>query len=264
MTTRITVDGVSIAYEERGVGSPVVLLHGLPGSRQMWRRQLTDLSDEFRVIAWDAPGCGSSGRPGGTFGLTEVARLLASLIAELQLDRPNLVGLSWGAGVALELSRVARGIPASLVLASGYAGWAGSLPPDVVVQRLDAYLTASRSPEAVRSWGPGMFSPSASPELIAEGVELVADFDAEALAMLAQSFANTDLRPTLATIDVPTLVLHGDSDARSPLDVGVALHAGIPGSELVVLPGVGHVSNLEAPDLFDRELRRFIRSTSHA
>lgn len=101
-----------------------------------------------------------------------------------------------------------------------------------------------------------------SSDPIAEGVARVADFDGEVLAMLARSFAETDLRPVLGSIATPTLVLHGDHDARSPLAVGVALHQAISGSELVVLPGVGHVSNVEAPELFNRELRRFLRSTS--
>ena len=261
MTRRVDVDRLSITYDRRGDGPPVVLLHGLPGDHRVWQRQVADLSDELTVIAWDAPGCGTSTAPDRPFGLTDVAASLAGFIDALGLDRPHVVGLSWGAGVALELARIATRAAASLVLASGYAGWAGSLAPEVVAQRLDAYLTASRSPGTVRSWGPGMFSPTVGPELIAEGVELVADFNGEVLAMLARSFAEADLRPVLPTITVPTLVLHGDCDARSPIEVGIALHQAIPGSELVVLPGVGHVSNIEAPELFNHELRRFLRST---
>lgn len=64
----------------------------------------------------------------------------------------------------------------------------------------------------------------------------------------------------LASIVVPTLVLHGDADVRSPLQAGEALHDAIPGSQLVVLPGVGHVSNIEAPDRFNAELRHFLQS----
>lgn len=264
MTGRVDVDGVSIAYDRRGDGPPVVLLHGLPGDHRLWQRQVADLSDEFTVVAWDAPGCGTSAAPDRPFGLTDVAGLLAGFIDALGLDRPHVVGLSWGAGVALELARISPDAAASLVLASGYAGWAGSLAPEVVAQRLDAYLTASRSPETVRSWGSGMFSPTASSQLIAEGVALVTDFDGEVLATLARSFADADLRPALPTITVPTLVLHGDQDARSPLNVGIALHEAIPRAELVVLPGVGHVSNVEAPELFNRELRRFLRSIGPA
>jgi len=173
-----------------------------------------------------------------------------------------VLGLSWGGGLALELYRIAPTLPRSLVLASAYAGWAGSLPPDAVARRLDAYLTAARTPsrEALRGWGPGMFSESASEDLIAELIEISSNYHPGALADLARSFATTDLRTTLPTITVPTLVLHGDSDVRSPLTVGEALHDALPGSTLVVLEGVGHVSNIEAPDRFNTEVRRFLRS----
>ena len=192
----------------------------------MWRRQLDALSDEFHVVAWDAPGCGRSSDPPGPLGLNEVAGHLASFIEALDLDHPHVLGLSWGGGLALELYRIAPTLPRSLVLAGAYAGWAGSLPPDVVALRLDAYLTAAQTPphEALRSWGPGMFSEGASEELVDELLEITSDYHPGALADLARSFAATDLRAVLPTITVPTLVLHGDSDACLPLDVGVALH----------------------------------------
>ena len=257
----VEVDGLRIAFERRGRGAPLVLLHGLPGNAGLWRRQLDDLSDEFTVVAWDAPGCGRSSDPEEPFGITEIALYLAGFIDALGLGRPHVLGLSWGTGVALELYRHAPQVPASLVLAGGYAGWAGSLPPDAVEHRLAAYLTASRTPpdEALRDWGPGFFAPGAPPELAAEAVAMCSDFHPRALAALARSFAETDLRSVLPTIQIPTLVLHGDSDARSPLDVGRALHDAIPRSELVVLPGVGHVSNLEAPQAFNDALLRFLR-----
>jgi pimeloyl-ACP methyl ester carboxylesterase len=230
----------------------------------VWRRQLDALADEFLVVAWDAPGCGHSGDLVGPLGLTEVATQLVAFIGALELNRPNVLGLSWGGGLALELYRIAPDLPRSLVLASAYAGWAGSLPPTDVAHRLDAYLTAARTPQqsAFRAWGPGMFSDAAPAELIDEIVDISMGYHPDAFADLARSFATTDLRDMLATIVVPTLVLHGGADARSPLQVGEALHGAIPESQLVVLPGVGHVSNVEAPDRFNSEVRHFLHSVS--
>jgi pimeloyl-ACP methyl ester carboxylesterase len=258
----IDVAGVRIGFERRGHGPPLVLLHGLPGDARVWRRQLDDLSDDFTVVAWDAPGCGQSSDPESPFGSGEVAESLASFIELLELGRPHVLGLSWGTGVALELYRIAPTLPRSLVLASGYAGWAGSLPEDVVAQRLDAYLTAARTPpqEALRDWGSGLFSPSAPADLVEEVLAISSGFHPDALAALARSFAVTDLRSVLPTIEVPMLVLHGDADTRSPLSVGHALHAAIPGAQLAVLSGVGHVSNVQAPEAFNAEVRLFLRS----
>lgn len=253
--------GKRIGFERRGDGPPLVLLHGLPGDSRIWRGQLEELADEFTVVAWDAPGCGQSSDLDAPVDLHHVAQFLVGFLEMLGVERPHVLGMSWGSGVALELYRIAPTAPRSLVLASGYAGWAGSLPADAVAQRLDAYRTASRAPqEASRSWGPTFFSDSASADLVEELLAIVSDFHPEALSAYAHSFAETDLRGVLPTITVPTLVLAGDADTRSPVGVAEALHAAIPGSRLVLLPGVGHVSNMEAPELFNAEVRRFLRS----
>src|SRR6266545_8232037 len=107
------------------------------GDRREWRRQLEGLADDFTVTAWDAPGCGGSSDPPETFRLPDYADCLAGFIQALDLGRPHVGGLSWGGGLALELYRRHPQVPRSLVLASAYAGWAGSLPPEVVAERVE-------------------------------------------------------------------------------------------------------------------------------
>ena len=114
--------------------------------------------------------------------------------------------------------------------------------------------------EALRGWESGLFSPTAPVDLVDEVLAILADFHPGPLAALARSFAETDLRSVLPTIDVPTLVLHGEADTRSPLSVGRALHDAIPGARLTVLPGIGHASNVQAPEAFNAAVRRFLRS----
>ena len=77
---------------------------------------------------------------------------------------------------------------------------------------------------------------------------------------MVNMLADVDLRDMLPLIDVPTILLYGGADTRSPLTVAEDLHARILGSRLVVMPGIGHLSNLDAPDLFNVEVRRFLRS----
>ena len=93
-------------------------------------------------------------------------------------------------------------------------------------------------------------------------IAISSDFHPTALAALARSFAETDLIDVLPTIQVPTLVLHGDEDVRSPMQVGLALHEVIPDAQLIVLPSVGHVSNVEAPQSFNDAVRGFLRSVA--
>jgi pimeloyl-ACP methyl ester carboxylesterase len=131
------VDGLDIAYERAGAGPPLVLLHGYVGDGPtLWRRQLDGLCDQFTVVAWDAPGAGRSSDPPEAFGTAGYADCLAGFIDRLGLERPHVAGLSFGAILALALSRRHPAIPRSLVLASAYAGWGGSLPAEVAEQRL--------------------------------------------------------------------------------------------------------------------------------
>jgi pimeloyl-ACP methyl ester carboxylesterase len=259
----IDVGGLRIAYRRAGQGQGLVLLHGGLSDSREWRRQFEDLSDEFDVVAWDAPGCGGSSDPEDSFRLPDYADVLAAFIDALELERPHVVGLSFGAGLALELYRRHPQLPASLVLASAYAGWAGSLSPDVVEERLQAVLRQAVLPpdEVVAEWLPSLFASSPPSEVVNEVASIMRDFHPAGTRILAHSFAEADLRDVLPRIGVPTLLLYGDSDLRSPLSVAEELHAAIPQSTLVVLTGVGHQSNIEAAGRFNAEVRSFLRRT---
>ena len=108
----------------------------------------------------------------------------------------------------------------------------------------------------------GMLTESAPKEMAEHTLSLMSDIRPEASLTMLRAMAEADLRDILPTIDVPTLVLHGDLDARAPLSVGRELHERIRGSKLVVLPGVGHLSNVEAAEAFNREVRSFVRAVS--
>jgi pimeloyl-ACP methyl ester carboxylesterase len=261
---KVEVAGLRIAFERQGEGPPLLLLHGGYGcDSRAWRRQLEALSDEFSVVAWDAPGHGQSSDPPETFGLSDYADAVAGFVAALGLDRPHVLGLSLGGGLAIELYRCHPTVPRTLVLAGAYAGWAGSLPADVVEERLQRAVRESELPPEtwLPAYMPGMLSPSASPDLVDELMSIMLGVHPAGLRAELRAFAKADLRDVLPTIGVPTLVLHGEYDQRAPLHVAEDLHAHIPGSTLVVLPGVGHVSNVEAADQFNDAVRDFLRKS---
>ena len=143
---RVDAGGLTIAFERRGDGPPLVLLHGGMSDHREWSRQLEGLSDRFTVVAWDAPGCGASSDPPETFRMADYADRLSDLLEALELDRPHVLGLSWGSTLALELYRRRPEIPRSLVLTAAYAGWAGSLPPEEVARRLERLLEQIERP----------------------------------------------------------------------------------------------------------------------
>lgn len=253
-------EGLRIAYRRTGQGPPLVLLHGAMSDSRAWRPQLEGLADDFTVVAWDMPGCGASSDPPAEIALSWYADALAEFIAALGLRRPHVLGLSFGGGLALELYRRHPDLPRTLVLAAAYAGWAGSLPADEVERRRERVLRETELPPEkwVRGYLPGFFTESAPPELIEEALEMMSDTRASGLRAMITAFAEADLRDVLDRIDVPTLLLYGDADVRSPPDVAEALHARIPTSRLVILPGAGHASNLEFSNAFDAEVRRFL------
>jgi pimeloyl-ACP methyl ester carboxylesterase len=184
-------------------------------------------------------------------------------VAELGLEHPHVAGLSFGGALALELHRRHPAVPRTLVLAGAYAGWAGSLPPAAVAERLRASLDAADLPpdDFVRSLLPSMFSGSASPERVAAFAASVQQFHPDGFRAMARAAAEADLRPALGSVAVPTLVICGDQDTRAPLPVAEAMHAAIPGSQLVVLDGVGHASAVEAPERFTDAIRTFLRQS---
>lgn len=258
----VEIDGHTIAFERRGQGPPLVLLHGAASDSRDWRRELDGLSDEFTVVAWDAPGCGRSFDPPEDYGLDGYADCLAAFVEALGLERPHVLGLSFGSGLALELFRRHRTLPRSLVLTSAYAGWLGSLGREVAEERRGWGHRAADQPrdEYVRELNETLFTDSVPAEMVEEMTEIAMDLHPAGLRAMANAFADADLRDVLPEIDVPTLLIHGDADQRSPLSVGEELHAQIPGSRLVVIPRVGHVVNLEVPERFADEVRSFLRA----
>ena len=239
-----------------------MLVHGAVSDCRDWRTQFDGLSAEFTVIAWDAPGCGSSFDPRDDFGLDGYADCLAALIEALGILRPHVLGLSFGSGVVLELFRRHPTVPRSLVLVSAYAGWLGSLGREAAEERRRWGLSAADQPREkyVRDFNETLFTESVPADVVEEMAEIAMDLHPAGLRAMSNAFADADLRDLLPHIDVPTLLIYGDVDRRSPVAIGEELHAQIPGSKLVVIPGVGHMVNMEAPQRFNDEVRGFLRA----
>ena len=259
--SQIEVAGLRIAYERAGDGPPLVLLNGYVGDgAATWRHQIEELSDEFTVVAWDSPGSGRSSDPPEWFRLADYADCLAEFMVALGLGEAHVAGLSFGGAIAIEFYRRHPTIPKTLSLASAYAGWAGSLPADVVQQRLQQALDlAGLTPDRlVRALLPTMFSDSVSAETLEAFGASIAQFHPAGLRAMARSVEEADLRAVLPDVRVPTLLLYGDKDARAPLSVAEAIHDALPASRLVVMPGVGHASSVEAPQAFNGHVRDFL------
>lgn len=257
----IEVHGLRIAYRAAGAGPPLVLLHGGLEDGRSWRHELEGLSDDFRVVAWDAPGCGRLSDPPPDFTLDDYADIVAGLIEALELGPSHIIGLSFGGGLALALYRRHETLIASLVLVFAYAGWAGSLPADEVEERRQRVERMARgSPEDwVDEVLATLFDDSTPAHVVDEMREIMLDTRPEGMLPLVHAFAQADLSDMLGDVSVPTLLLYGEKDQRVSMPVAEALAAAIPTSRLVLVPDAGHSVNAEAPEAFHTEVRSFLR-----
>jgi pimeloyl-ACP methyl ester carboxylesterase len=253
--------GLDIAYRRRGAGPPLVLVHGAGDDGRVWGPQLAALADELTVVAWDEPGTGRSSDVPAGFGLADYATCLAAVVEAVALGPAHVAGLSWGGTVALQLYRDRPDLVATLVLADTYAGWRGSLPVEEVRARVAGARRMLAAPaDAFEPAFPGLFAGGTPPAYAALLAEMAADVRPHSLATQLPLMAEADLRDVLARIAVPTLLVWGEHDERSPLRVARQFQEAIPQAQLVVIADCGHVSNLERPGRFNDALRRFCRA----
>ena len=259
----VRANGLEIAYERVGEGPPLVLVHGAAVDSRMWRPQLTGLADDFAVVAWDEPGAGRSSDVPADFALADYAHCLAALVVALDLGPAHVAGLSWGGTVALELYRHHPGLVATLTLVDTYAGWKGSLPAEEVRARVEGVRQMLAAADHVFDPTlPGLFAGDPPAEFVPLLEEMAAAVRPGSMRTALLLMGEADLRDVLSRIAVPTLLVWGELDARSPLTVASQFEEAIPDAKLVVIPGAGHVSNLEQPEAFNDAVREFCRAHS--
>ncbi len=222
-------NGLEIAYERVGEGPPIVFAHGAATDARMWQPQLAGLSDEFTVVAWDEPGAGRSSNVPTDIGLADYAHYLAALIDGVGLGPAHVAGLSWGGTVVLELYRHHPELVATLILVDTYAGWKGSLPEEEVRARVEGYRGMLAVPAgAFDPTLPGLFAGEPPAEFVPLLDAMASDVRPESMGAALSVMANADQRDVLPRIAVPTLLIWGEQDERSPLRVAQQFQKAIP------------------------------------
>jgi pimeloyl-ACP methyl ester carboxylesterase len=149
---------------------------------------------------------------------------------------------------------------ATLVLADTYAGWKGSLPEPELRSRVAGVERMLDAPaETLRPASVGLFAGEPPRDILELLDAVAADVRPESVRIALRAIAEADLRDVLPRIAVPTLLVWGELDARSPLSVAHEFARAIPHAELVVIRGAGHMSNLERQDEFNAAVRDFCR-----
>jgi pimeloyl-ACP methyl ester carboxylesterase len=250
----VTVDGTRLHFVIKGAGRPVVLIHGNPGSGQDWTRLFGPLAAQHKVIAFDRPGHGRSQRPKHIDATVEVqARLLHDALKQLHVERPIVVGHSWGGALALvyainyakEVAGVVLVAPA-VYESQDAVSLVTSLPAvPVLGDAVNSVLTPLFGASIVRSELKKAFSPDPVPKNYERSVlsEWTSPKKVKAYS-LDEASLNDCLKkfsPRYPEIRVPVSILAGDSDLIvSEKDNAERLHQALPKSHLIVLPKTGH------------------------
>lgn len=250
-------EGLSWGVEGPSTAPVIVMLHSLGHDRSMWEPQVEALSTSHKLILPDMRGHGGSAGAAEPTSIDDLAGDVVSIVDAEGIESFHLVGLSIGGQIAMRVSLANPERVKSLALCNTAAkigteeGWQ---------DRIDAVekggLESIREAVIARWFAPRF--PDRHPAWFAatnDAYRRVAD---AGYAACCRALAVSDLSGEVGSITAPTLVVGGDADVSTPPELARTLHTQIPGSSLEIIPGAGHLSNLDQPDTFTRLIREFV------
>jgi 3-oxoadipate enol-lactonase len=265
----VKINDVNIYYESHGSGLPLVFAYGLGGNTGMWAGQIEAFAQYYRFIIWDPRGHGKSDSPPQPerYGQAISAQDLQGLLDHLDIEKAYIGGLSMGGGIATRFAlKHPERVAALLIIDSASASGLPMSDAMRVMRQKTIELAETKGMAAV-----AVFAIDANPNLRTQ-----AEASPEARQGLRRMFL--DLNPTgyantiraliagtfpseqLSTLTMPTLVLVGEDDPA--LKAARLIHEKIAGSQLVILPNAGHLSNLDRPQAFNNSVLTFLRSVA--
>lgn len=256
-----TVNGIAINYELSGVadGPAVVLHHPLATSLHSWDELTAALEDKYRVLRLDARGHGQSDAPAGPYAFETLAKDVVDLMTACAIDKASFIGLSMGGMVGQYLGLLHPERFNSLMLVS-----TSSRIPDEAKPIWEQRIAAAKK-DGMASQVDGAMARWVSPRALAENAALV-----ERLRKLilttpidgylgwCEAIRGLNVTSRLGAIKLPTRVIVGELDPATPVAASQAIHEAIPGSDLVVVPGVSHMLHNEEPELFHSHVLPFL------
>ena len=262
------INGVNIYYESHGTGFPLILAHGLGGNAGEWRFQTNEFAEHYRTILWDMRGQGQSDSSPDPvdYGYAKSAEDLLGLLDHLEIGQAYVGGTSLGGGVVAHFAvnhpdRVA----ALLVFDSASAGGVPITDKARAMREKTIELAETQGMAALAD-----YILEANPNLATRGGQGQAEDEAKALKERflggnAMGYANnvrgminsTPISPEkLAQLKVPALVMGGGDEPSPPLKL---THERIPNSQMYSIPGAGHLSNMDQPEIFNQCVLEFLK-----
>jgi 3-oxoadipate enol-lactonase len=259
-TGMVAVNGTHLYYEQAGFGHPLVLIHGFTLNTQMWEDQFGVFARHYSVIRYDMRGSGQSAMPAEE-PFTEVDDLRALLDA-LGVSRAFVLGLSRGGSVAIDFALAYPERTSALVLVDpALSGWHWSEAFSQSMRELEILARTKSVDMARQCWlAHPLFLPTRErPEQAEHLAQIVASYSGWSwLHASSERDANLPIPRPLEQISVPTLLVMGERDIDEFQAIANHITRSVPRLTKLVLPGVGHMSNLEAPDAFNEAVLDFL------
>lgn len=253
------INGLDIHHEVQGEGPPIVLIHGLGATSNIWYAQRTTFSKYFKVIVYDRSGAGRSQKSAHGYSVTAWADELAGLLDHLAVPAAVVVGHSLGSMVALHFAGKYAARTRALILAGGEA----ELTPEAKNLLTERARTTEAHGQlaAAGPWLNGVLSAAtreANPALAGLVREMFLGYDGKTYAQHCLALRDGTALNDLAKIKCPTLLTVGDQDLVTPLSWQRAIAKGLADSRIRVIPNTGHMTMIEAPTVFNTVLMDFL------
>ena len=261
---KVKVGDINMYYEVHGEGEPLVLIPGATGNVDTSSAHIQAFSAEYRVIAYDPRGAGQSDAPEIPYTMEMMADDLAGLLDAINIDSAHLHGESLGGMIAQEFVLRHPDRVRNLVLACTNPGIAHRVRTDEETRSTIERLRSLPPEDRIT----GMFRLNVSqkfldnnPDSIQTFIEITQKHPAPPQGQMGQTqaVASHDTYDRLPEIKAPTLVIHGEIDRMVPVENARILASRIPGAELVILKGMGHLFNVEAEDESNKIILDFLR-----
>ncbi|MFV5695677.1 alpha/beta fold hydrolase [Flavobacterium sp. LB3P122] len=269
----VTAPNIKLYVKDYGQGKPVILIHGWPLSNEMWEYQIDTLvQNNFRVIAYDRRGFGKSSQPWNGYDYDTLSDDLKAIIDQLDLKEATLVGFSMGGGeVVRYFSRHGgKGVSKAVFISSvtPFQLKTDSNPAGVSQEKYDSMAEQIKDDRIgfLDSFGKTFFGvsfiskPISTPLL--DYYRMLCSFASpRATLECAKSFSTTDFRREMATVNVPTLIIHGDEDKTVPIEITSEIATKlIPDNKFIVYEGAPHGLFYIEKDKLNKDLLEFLNS----
>jgi 3-oxoadipate enol-lactonase len=254
-----TINGVGIFYETQGEGPPIVFVHGLGGTANVWHAQRVTLSRYFRVIVADLSGSGRSDKSRRTYSLETWADEIAGLIDHLKLDQAVVAGHSMGTAIVQKFAAKYPNKTRAIVLAGAlvelgppgkeaFTKRAETVEREGMIGIADAVLGGALSPGTRER----------NPALTGMVREMLLSNDPQCYAGHCRALIAGSAKADQPNIKCPTLLVVGDQDPVTPLALQRQIASAIANSRIRIVPNTAHLTMLETPEAFNAILLEFL------